>query len=113
MNKALVRRFFDAHTKGDLDTVSEMLAPGFVDHRPLPGQDPGREGYIEFVAQRKAALSVLRYIIEDQMAAEGDRVVSHLTIRFIQDRSELSGFAPTAKEYEVTAIIVHRIEGGK
>jgi predicted ester cyclase len=113
-NKALVRRFFDAHTRGDLDTISELLAPGFVDHRPVPGQeDPGREGYIKFVAQRKAALSVLRYIVEDQMAAEGDRVVSHLTIRFIQDRRELAGFAPTAKEYEVTVIIVHRIEGGK
>ncbi len=113
-NKALVRRFFDAHTKGDLDTISELLAPGFVDHRPVPGQeDPGREGYIKFVAQRKAALSDIRFIVEDQMAAEGDRVVSHLTIRFIQDRRELAGFAPTAKEYEVTVIIVHRIEGGK
>src|SRR5215203_3444222 len=89
-----------------------MLAPGFVDHRPLPGQDPGREGYIKFVAERKAALSVLRYIVEDQMAAEGDRVVSHLTIRFTQDRRELAGFAPTAREYEVT-VIIHRIEGGK
>ena len=112
-NKALVRRFFEAHTKGDLHTIREMLAPGFVDHRPLPGQDPGREGYIKFVAERKAALSVLRYIVEDQMAAEGDRVVSHLTIRFTQDRRELAGFAPTAREYEVTVIIIHRIEGGK
>jgi serine phosphatase RsbU (regulator of sigma subunit)/predicted ester cyclase len=113
-NKALVRRFFDAHTKGDLDTIRELLAPGFVDHRPVPGQeDPGREGYIQFVAERKAALSVLRYIVEDQMAAEGDRVVSRLTIRFTHDRRELAGFAPTAKEYGVTVIIIHRIEGGK
>ena len=27
MNKALVRRFFEAHAKGDLDTLRELLAP--------------------------------------------------------------------------------------
>jgi ketosteroid isomerase-like protein len=26
-NKALVRRFLEAHAKGDLDTLKEMLAP--------------------------------------------------------------------------------------
>jgi hypothetical protein len=26
-NKTLVRRFLEAHAKGDLDTVEEMLAP--------------------------------------------------------------------------------------
>ena len=113
-NKALVRRFFEAHAKGDLDTLREILAPNFVDHRPLPGaEDPDRESYIQFVAERSAALSDIRFIVGDQMAAEGDRVVSRLTIRFTHDRRELVGFAPTGKEYEVTAIIIDRIEGGK
>jgi serine phosphatase RsbU (regulator of sigma subunit)/predicted ester cyclase len=112
-NKALVRRFFEAHTEGDLDTLRELLAPDFVDHRPLPGGDPDRESYIQFVAERKAALSDIRFIVEDQMAAEGDRVVSRLTIRFTHDRRELVGFAPTGKVYEVTAIIIDRIEDGK
>jgi serine phosphatase RsbU (regulator of sigma subunit)/predicted ester cyclase len=112
-NKALVRRFFEAHTTGDLDTLRELLAPDFVDHRPLPGGDPDRESYIQFVAERKAALSDIRFIVEDQMAAEGDRVVSRLTIRFTHDRRELVGFAPTGKVYEVTAIIIDRIEDGK
>jgi serine phosphatase RsbU (regulator of sigma subunit)/predicted ester cyclase len=112
-NKALVRRFFEAHTEGDLDTLREILAPNFVDHRPLPGEDPDRESYIQFVAQRSAALSDIRFIVEDQMAAEGDRVVSRLRIRFTHDRRELVGFAPTGKEYQVTAIIIDRIEDGK
>jgi serine phosphatase RsbU (regulator of sigma subunit)/predicted ester cyclase len=113
-NKALVRRFFEAHAKRDLGTLREILAPNFVDHRPLPGaEDPDRESYIQFVAERSAALSDIRFIVGDQMAAEGDRVVSRLTIRFTHDRRELVGFAPTGKEYEVTAIIIDRIEGGK
>jgi hypothetical protein len=37
-NKALVRRFFEAQAKGDLDAVREMMAPDFVDHSLLPGQ---------------------------------------------------------------------------
>ena len=112
-NKAILRRFFEAHAKGDLDTLRELLAPDFVDHRPLPGQeDPDRESYIQFVAERKAALSDIRFIVEDQ-AAEGDRVVSRLTIRFTHDQREIVGFAPTGKEYEVTVTIIDRIEGSK
>ena len=43
-NKALVRRFY-------LDTLEELLAPDFVNHSLLPGQDPGREGYILSVTE--------------------------------------------------------------
>src|ERR687890_2871098 len=69
-NKALVRRFFEAHAKADLHTLRELLAPDFIDHRPLPGyEDPDRESYIQFVAQRSAALSDIRFIAEEQMAA--------------------------------------------
>jgi ketosteroid isomerase-like protein len=59
-NKALVRRFYEALTEGELDTMGELLAPDFVDHSLLPGQEPGREGYKQSVAyllpeRRKAA----------------------------------------------------------
>ena len=45
-NKALARRFLEAFANGDLGTLDELLAPEFVNHSLLPGQDPGREGYI-------------------------------------------------------------------
>ncbi len=48
-NKALVRRFFEAQGKEDLDALEKMMAPDFVDHSLLPGQDPGREGYLRGV----------------------------------------------------------------
>jgi serine phosphatase RsbU (regulator of sigma subunit) len=47
------------------------------------------------------------------MAAEGDRVVSRLRLIGTHDRGEIVGFAPTGKRYEATAIVIHRIEGGK
>jgi len=113
VNKALVRRFVEAHPKGDLDALRELLAPDFVDHRPILVREPGREGYIRAVAERNAAFSDIRFDIEDQMAAEGNRVVSRLTIRLTHDRGEIGGFAPTNKEYASTVIVIHRIEGDK
>ena len=46
-NKALVCRFLEAQSTGDLEALDELLAPDFVDHGLLPGQDPGREGFMQ------------------------------------------------------------------
>jgi serine phosphatase RsbU (regulator of sigma subunit) len=113
-NKALVRRFYEAQTNADLHAMRELLAPDFVDHRLLPGEeDPGPEGYIRTTAAVHAAFSNVRYIVVEQMAAEGDRVVGRLSLIGTHDRGEIAGFAPTGKEYEATAIVIHRIEGDK
>jgi serine phosphatase RsbU (regulator of sigma subunit) len=113
-NKALVRRFYEAQTNADLHAMRELLAPDFVDHRLLPGEeDPGPEGYIRTTAAVHAAFSNVRYIVVEQMAAEGDRGVSRLSLIGTHDRSEIAGFAPTGKEYEATAIVIHRIEEDK
>jgi serine phosphatase RsbU (regulator of sigma subunit)/predicted ester cyclase len=110
--KALVRHFFEAQAKGDLDALDELMAPDFVDHSLLPGQDPGREGYIEGVAEDHAAFSNLRFHIEDQVA-EGDKVVSRITHSGTHDRGEFVGFAPTGREFVSTATVTNRIVGGK
>jgi predicted ester cyclase len=113
-NMALVRRFYEAQTKGDLLAMRELLTPNFDNHGMAPGQDePGCEGYIRSNAVVHGAFSDIRYIIEEQMAAEGDKVVSRLRIRGTLDRGPFMGFAPDGKEREVRAIVIHRIEGGK
>src|SRR5918993_2419192 len=113
-NKALVRRLYDAQTKGDLHAMRELLTPDFDDHWLAPGQEePGREGYIRSNAVVHGAFSDIRYLIEEQMAAEGHRVVSRLRIRGTLDRGPFMGFAPDGKEREVSAIVIHRIEGDK
>jgi serine phosphatase RsbU (regulator of sigma subunit)/ketosteroid isomerase-like protein len=112
-NKALVRRFYEAQTKGDLDTLRELLAPGILDHNPRPGQQPGREGFLRAVAEDHAAYSDLQYVVVEQMAAEGGRVVSRLRLRGAHDRGPSAGFAPTGKVYEDTGIVIHRISGGE
>jgi serine phosphatase RsbU (regulator of sigma subunit)/predicted ester cyclase len=111
-NKALVRRFLQAHAKGDLDTLEQMLAPDFVDHNLLPGQRPGREGYLRSFAEFHAAYSHTRYVIEKQLA-EGDEVVTTFAASAIHDRGEWMGLVPTGKEFKPLLVLIHRIVGGK
>ena len=110
--KALVRRFVEAQSTGDLETLDELLAPGFVDHDLLPGQDPEREGYMQGIAEHQAAFSDIRTAIEYQ-AGDGDMVITRLTTHTIHDRGAYLGMAPTGRERERKAIVMNRIAGGK
>jgi serine phosphatase RsbU (regulator of sigma subunit)/predicted ester cyclase len=112
-NKALVRRFFEARVKTDLDTLDKMLAPDFVSHtNRLAGQPSEREGYKLQVAKSVSAFSDVRFVIEDQIAT-GDKVVSRISGRGTHDRRELLDSAPTGREIASMAIFIHRISEGK
>jgi serine phosphatase RsbU (regulator of sigma subunit)/predicted ester cyclase len=111
-NKALVRHLLEAHAKGNLDALEEMLAPDFVSHSLLPGQVPGREGYIQSAAEQHAALSDIRYIFEYQ-TTDGDMVISRITMRATHDRGTLFGVAPTGKEWATPIIVIDRVSGRK
>jgi serine phosphatase RsbU (regulator of sigma subunit)/predicted ester cyclase len=112
-NMALARRFLEARVKGDLAAVDEMLAPDFVSHTPhLSAPTPDREGQMLATAQFRAALSDVRFVIEDQVAA-GDKVVTRFIMRATHDRGELIGVAPSGRELASMAIFIHRISGGK
>jgi len=111
-NKALVHRFMEARAKADLDAIEEMMAPDFISHGLLPGQQPGREHYKRQVSKSGSALSDVRFVIEEQVAA-GDKVISRISGRATHDRKEIMGVAPTGREVTSMAIFIHRISGGK
>ena len=112
-NRALVRRLVEAQDKGDLETLDELLAPDFVDHNLLPGQDPGRDGFLQGVAEDHAALSFIRNTIEYQ-ATDGDMVITRMRTRTMHDRGTYLGImAPTGQERETMGILIHRIVGDK
>jgi serine phosphatase RsbU (regulator of sigma subunit)/ketosteroid isomerase-like protein len=113
-NKALVRRFLEADARGDLETLDELLAPDFVDHSLLPGQEPGREGFMQGVAEDHAATSVIRRTIEYQATDGDDMVITRLTSHTMHDRGVYLGImAPDDQERETMAIVIHRVVGGK
>src|SRR5215212_3983335 len=111
-NKALVRRFLEAHAKGDADALEKMLAPDFVNHYLLPGQEPDRGSYLRAFTGYHSAYSHTRYVIEKQVAG-GDEVVTSFTASATHDRREYMGIAPTGKKFEAQLIFIHRISGGK
>src|SRR5215212_1312573 len=111
-NKALTRRFMEAQTNADLDTLDELLSPDFVDHSLQPDQEPGREGYLKAVAEDHAIFSNIRINIEE-LVAEGDVVISRLKMRRVHDREKFLGVAPTGMELTTTAMVLHRVVGGK
>src|SRR5215204_850359 len=111
-DKALVRRFLEAHAKGDLDTLEQMLAPHCVNHNLIPGQRPGREGYLQSFTEFHAAYSNTRYVIEKQLA-EGEEVVTTFVASATHDRGEWMGLVPTGKQFEALLVLIHRIVGGK
>jgi serine phosphatase RsbU (regulator of sigma subunit)/predicted ester cyclase len=111
-NKALVRRFLEAHAKGDLDTVEGMLAPDFVDRNLIPGQRPGREVYLRALTEFHAAYSNTHYDIEKQLA-EGDEVVTTFAVSSTHARGEWMGLVPTGKEFKALQTLIHRIVGEK
>jgi serine phosphatase RsbU (regulator of sigma subunit) len=114
-NKALVRRFCEAQDKGDLETLDDLLAPDFVDHSLLPGQEPGREGFMQAIAEEHAVISHMRTTFEYQ-ATDGNMVISRVRMRIIQ-RGAYFRFAPTGQdsewERERENLFIHRISEGK
>jgi predicted ester cyclase len=110
-NKAILRRFVAAINNSNEAAFLEMLAPDVVDHYSLPGLPPGREGWN---LNRK----ILRAAFpdgcwhEDDLLAEGDRVVGRYTLRGTH-QGEFLGILPTGKPITVSNIHIVRLVDGK
>lgn len=111
-NKALMRRFYEEISKGNLAVVNELTAADLVDHSPfVPGLAPGRQGTLELFTMIRAAFPDLRVTAED-MVAEGDKVAARATMSGTH-KGEFMGIAPTGKQITVGVIEILRIAGGK
>ena len=111
-NKAIMHRFYEEISKGNLDVVDELVALDLVEHSPfVPGQATGRQGTLELFTMIHAAFPDL-YIIAEDMVAEGDKVVTRGTMSGTH-KGEFMGIAPTGKRMTVGVIEILRINGDK
>jgi steroid delta-isomerase-like uncharacterized protein len=108
-NKALARRSWELVDNPEL--LEEGYAPDVVWHNP--GQDvQGIEEAKQFVGMYKTAFPDMSVTIED-VVAEGDKVVTRVTLRGTH-QGEVEEFGPpTGKQVELKGLTMHRIEGGK
>ena len=111
-NKAVMRRFYEEISKGNLAVVDELVAADLIEHSPfVPGQAPGRQGALALFTMIRAAFPDLRFTVED-MVAEGDKVVARGTMSGTH-KGEFMGIAPSGKQMTVDIIEILRITGGK
>jgi steroid delta-isomerase-like uncharacterized protein len=109
-NKALARRAWEL--AGDNpDLIDEVYAPDVVWHEP--DQDiHGSEEAKQFIRTYNTAFPDLNVTVED-VIAEGDKVVTRVTIRGTHQGETEEFGPPTGRHIEVKGITISRIEGGK
>lgn len=109
-NKALVRRFFEeGWDKNNPDVFDEVCAADFTN--PSIPDLSGPALPKQSLARVRASLPDYRCTIEE-MIAEGDKVVTHVTHRGTQD-GEWEGLPPTGKQVEWQAVAIFRIAEGR
>jgi steroid delta-isomerase-like uncharacterized protein len=107
--KALAQRWYaEVMNEGNEDVIEELCAPNFVDHDPLPGTSPDRDGLHDFVKQVRTAFPDLDARIDD-ILVEGDEIAVRATIRGTHE-GEFMGIPGTGKKVEVANYDFVRIE---
>ena len=110
-NKEVVRRFTEElWGRGDLRVAEEVLAADLVEHNPLPGQGPAREGHKAIVAAFRAAFPDLR-VRADELLCEGDKVALRWTAEGTHT-GELMGTSATGRRVRLSGIEILRLEDG-
>ena len=110
-NKALVRLGYRILDKKDWAAMRKFASPRIVDHNPLEGQKPGRDGFIESRRYLMDAFSDYKSTIDD-IIAEGDKVAVRVTHRFVHT-GEFMGFAPRNEKVKYSETTVWRVVNGK
>ncbi len=108
-NKALVRRAWELADNPDI--LDEVYAPDVVWHEP-DQEIRGLEQAKQFVTTYKTAFPDMNVTVED-VIAEGDKVVSRVTLRGTHQGETEEFGPPTGRQVELKGITISRIEGGK
>ncbi len=110
-NKALVRRYREAHNTNNLAALDGIVAANIISHSGLPGLPPGLEGGKMAHGIFMSAFPDGQTTTED-LVAEGDKVVERFSFRGTNTGSFL-GAPPTGKQVASSGMSVFRIAGGK
>jgi steroid delta-isomerase-like uncharacterized protein len=111
-SKELARRFFyEVWSDGNVGLIDQLFASDYVDHNPLDGQNPGRDGIRQFVQATRNAFPDLSVSVDLQVA-EGSRVANRYTFRGTH-RGTFMGLPASNKAVEITGITVFSISGGQ
>jgi predicted ester cyclase len=112
-NKAVVCCFNEEfYNRGNIDVAYELLAPDYVDHDLLPGEQATIEDYKREIDEQHASSSDLQFSIEEQIA-EGDKVVTRVIGSGTHDLKEYEGVPPSGSRITIENITINRVVDGK
>jgi predicted ester cyclase len=109
--RAIYLRVIAAVQEGNFKALDDLLADDLVDHNPIPGQSPGREGFKEWMASARQTFPDLSATVEDTVV-ENDRLAGRVTFRGTHSGS-LAGVRGTNLPVEFTAFHIVRFSQGK
>lgn len=112
-NKTRVRRLFEElWNKGNLSVADELFAATYTHNDPsTPDAGRGPESEKKRALLYRTAFPDLRLTIED-IIAEGETVMARWSCRGTH-KGDLSGIAPTGKQFTISGVSIARFTGGK
>ncbi len=112
-NKTFVRRFYEeVVATGDVERLPEFVGPDYVevfDNVRYPCGIAGAKAHIEGGRETYSPLS----LTVDRQIAEGEWVVTQVTIRGIHSGGNWLGIKPTGKPIEFTCVNVDQVLHGR
>ena len=110
-NKEIVTAFVKATNKLELDKLDDMVVEDYVEHQPIPGQPPGREGLKWAYKVFNEPFPDLEFDFAD-VIAEGDLVVGR-GIGEAVNKGSFMGIPPTNKPVKWSGTRLFRMKDGK
>ncbi len=112
-NKAIVRRLFEElWNKGNLSVADQLFSPNYAHHDPsTPDFGRGPESERKRATLYRTAFPDLHLTIED-IIAEGETVMTRWSCHGTH-KGDLSGIAPTGKQFTISGVTIARLTNGK
>lgn len=88
----------------NLDAANDLVAEGFIEHVPFPGQGPGREGLKFVLNSMFIGFPDMHWTVHEQIA-EGEKVVTRFTWTGTH-KGDFMGIPPTNKTVEVWGVVI-------
>src|SRR5690348_4977687 len=102
-NKAIVRRYRDAHSTNQLDHLDEIVAADLIAHNLFPGLPPGLAGG-KMAHQFGVASFPDLHVTTAEFLAEGDKVVERWTQTGTHTGAPFMGAPASGKRFSVTGM---------
>lgn len=113
-NKEIIRKYFKAideeGKRANAEILNDFLSEDFIEHNPAPGIPPTRDGWKQLF--KMFADATPGYHVIDDLIAEDDKVVAHITA-YGKHVGTVFGIPATNKDFSMKAIVIWKLKNGK